>query len=228
MIIKTFISNIFQVLIMLSWQVSIHFAFIQLNGKEGFLKWIIIANEVPAHSDNRVVGLSRKEANEFWATENRFNHLFYRLGNIFIVFVWCILSVQYFMVSFDVDFRLFILVQAFHISYILPFCYFFFHSIYTLSIFQLSLSKFLAKKFRYLTRQLARMNVSSKPINNRKLASLIYKHSIVQIELLDVNDFFKVFAFLPQRLMIYHSKLGFLISPNAELHWLQPDPRDVL
>lgn len=187
-------------MIMISWQSSIHFSFIQMNSRKDchlFFRWISISNELPAQkgSKYRVVGLSRKENDEFWIAEHRFNQLYYRLANIGIHFACTGICVQYFLVSFDIDFYLFILIQGFHIVYSYVWFYLYFHCICDPSVFYLWTSKFLTKKFSYISRQIGRMNAKTaktKIIDNRKLSSLIRCHNRVMMELFEVNAFFKV------------------------------------
>ena len=68
-------------------------------------------------------------------------------------------------------------------------------SIYTLSLFHITTIKFYTKKFQYITKQVERFNASSSERtenrNNRKLAKLISDYNLVQLEMMDINSFFK-------------------------------------
>ena len=156
----------------------------------------MITNEAPKESrETRVVGISRKENNKFWQTEQRFNRLYYRFANIAIFEMSAVIVVQYFLVQFDIDFYLYILIQVFHSAYTFLWFYLYFHCICDPSIFYLGASKFLAKKFRCIAKQAARMNSSKKLVDNRRLAWLIRDHNRVSMELFEMNSFFKVSIF---------------------------------
>lgn len=180
---------------MIAWQCSLHFAFIWMNEKEDcrlFLRWIMITNEAPTKGDTRVVGLSRKENNEFRQTERRFNRLYYRFADIAIYGLSAVIAVQYFFVRFEIDLCLQILVQAIHVGCFYLFGYLIVHCICDPSIFHLGASKLLAKKFRFLSEKVMRMNASTKLIDKRRLAWLIREHNRVSMELFEMNSFFKV------------------------------------
>lgn len=183
---------------MISWQSSLHFSFVQMSSRENFrlfFRWISIANELPpqGEEEERVVGLSRKENREFWKSENRFNHLYIRFANSAIFVMALGISVQYFLIQFEIDFWVYLTVQLFHASYTFAWFYFYFHCICTPAIFCLGVSKFIAKKFRYLAKQARRLSYAkTKRLDNRRVTSLIHQHNHVEMEVFEMNVFFRV------------------------------------
>ena len=64
---------------------------------------------------------------------------------------------------------------------------------YTLNVFYIEIIVFLSKKLGYIAKQIENANSSkSKLINNRKLTGLIVDYNRVLLELIEMNNFFKV------------------------------------
>lgn len=156
--------------------------------------------EMPANGqtlteiDHKVVGLPPEEHKRFWGIEDKFNSRFIRAMNTYIVFNWLVFGVQLFLIPFDVNLLIYILVQAVQIANGNFFEWNFFHSIYTLNVFFIECMWFLSKKFQHLSKKIRSLRATkTKLVYNQELAKLIKDYNEVVAELTDINDFFKNF-----------------------------------
>ena len=168
--------------------------------------------EIPA-ADHDLVGISRADYKQFWTAEDEFNGRYIRVQNWFIVFTCLVFDIQLFMVSFDVDFVVYIAFQIFHALNGNFFTWNFLYTIYTgalvhpvifsqnqiqisyfnlVNVFYIECLLFMFKKFRHISQQVQGLG-KAKPVNNRSLARLIFEYNRMNAELVEFNDFFKDF-----------------------------------
>ena len=83
----------------------------------------------------------------------------------------------------------YIVVQALHIINYYFCLRSFFHMVYSLNLFFVSVAKFFIKKFDYITKQIAKLE---RPVDNDKLHELIEEFNFVYLEVVKINDYFKV------------------------------------
>ena len=78
-----------------------------------------VTNEIPAGKGKpyKVVGLSVLENAKFWQSEDRINALWFKSINGNLVGTVALFSLQMFIVKFDVDLWLLILMQTIHIAH---------------------------------------------------------------------------------------------------------------
>lgn len=154
-----------------------------------------MTGEIPARekSDQKLIGWSDAESQEYWLKEERFNYYYYRVMNWSFLFGFSLVNLQYFLSDFDVPLVVFILVQlinSFHNSH---YAFGLLHSIYSGNLFYTQIIRFLAKRFRAIGRQVARMNAKKK-VDNRKLAKIIYEFNRTEHDLMEMNQFFREFV----------------------------------
>ena len=188
---------------MVFWVLAHHYVFLHLNAREDyylFRKWMQITCELPANNegDYRVPGMSRKEHRAFWSKERNFNYYWYRVVGWCLIVLCVLLSVQLFIVHFDIDWCTYVLAQSFAVFHLTYMVYYFLHQLYSINLFCLQITRFLSLKFKCIARRLVRLNKGlnvsrAKMINNRRLAKLIYSYNQVHLELIEANDFFKDF-----------------------------------
>ena len=85
------------------WSLFFHFVFNYRNARNDywlFRFWIILTFEVPVESDkfHKVAGLSRKDCKDFWAEEDRINHVWFRVFNWYFAILAALYSTQLFFV----------------------------------------------------------------------------------------------------------------------------------
>lgn len=151
---------------------------------------------MPARSedDYEVIGLPKEENRKFWAIEQKVNYVWYRMINGFLMFALIVFNAQFFFVIFDVNIFVYVIVESLQILHTSYFLYAFLHAIYTVNLFSIEFMKFMEKKFGYLSKQIEELNNSkTRLIDNRSLAKLIFEYSYVQLELVEMNNFFKLF-----------------------------------
>lgn len=163
---------------MIPWQFWIRYVFEYANAKNDFRLfrvWLKLTYEIPAKSerDYRVAGLPTEENKSFWMAEDRFNALFYRAANVFLTFACSLVVAQFFLVQFDVQLWIYLLVQIVHLVYTNFYIWMFIHLIYTGNVFFLGVVKFFAKKFSHISKRVRRLAMRTKKVDNRKLARLI-------------------------------------------------------
>ena len=179
--------------------------------------------------DHKVIGLFADENRRFWEAEDWFNSRYIRFMNAYLVLTWLVFDVQLFLVQFDVDLWLYILVQALQIVNGNYFMWTFFQSMYTINVFLIESLLFLGKKFRFISKKIQNLrSTKTKLAHNLKLAKLIRDYNEVLKELIDVNDFFK--EYLGQNMIHFYAitvsvtllskNLLQLLSPVEILHTL--------
>lgn len=156
-----------------------------------------ISGELPVNNkgDYRVVGMSSKEYQNFWIKERNFNFFWYWMVSWFTLMVGLMHCVPLLLLPSDVPWYScsYILIQAFNAFTCVYTIFYFLHSVYMTTIFALQIIHFLTLKFKCIGRRLARLDaLGSKELNNR-LAKLILQFNKVQLELMEVNDFYKDF-----------------------------------
>lgn len=155
-----------------------------------------ITCEVPSDNDGdyRVAGMSRKEHKNFWVKERNFNYHWYWIASCNNFSLGLMFSVALFMVPFDVSIYIYVPVQTFNMFHCVYALFYFLHSVYTTNIFILQIIHFLSLKFKCIGRRLARLDGSDNKKVDRRLTGLILDFNRVQLELIEVNDFFKNFV----------------------------------
>lgn len=182
-------------LICIPWQISHHLIFCHRNARNDyhlFQRWLVLTNEIPAR-DQKVFGLSNGKSRQYWLAEERFNYYYYRAVNWAFFIGFSFVNLQYFLGDFDVPLVIFVLVQLINSFQNSHFAFGFLHAIYTGNLFFAQITRFMAKKFSAIGREVERMNAKKK-INRRKLANKIYEFNRVQYELLEMNLFFREFV----------------------------------
>ena len=150
--------------------------------------------ETPASNGHEVVGISQAENKKFWEAKKRFNCRYNQITNWLVVMASIWFDIQLFLVSFDVEIVVYIVIQAFNILNGNVFIWSFLFSIYTLNVYFIECMLFLRKKIRHISQQVQQLRTSkTKLINNRRLARLISDFNRVNSELIEFNDFFKNF-----------------------------------
>ena len=185
------------------WGFSFNYVFSWLNARKDyklFRVWMrMTREELPAKSerDYRVAGLSRIENKQFWETENYVNRLWCRMLNYYIALSGFTFTIQLFFVKLDeVDYfsAQYIGWQTFHVFQTFHAFYAFLHCYYTLGFWHVTSMRFFSKRFRYISRQLERLNGCSDRVNNRMLSRLIIENNQVHHEMIFINEFFKSYC----------------------------------
>lgn len=152
--------------------------------------------EVPAKSDDdyEVIGLPKERNRKFWEMEQRINYVWYRVINVFLAFAVVVFNAQFFFVIFDVNIYVYILVEGLQMLHTSVIIFGFLHAVYTVNLFAIEIMYFMKQKFHHVFRQMEELNNSKdKRIDNRSLARLIFEFSSVQLEMAEMNNFFKLF-----------------------------------
>lgn len=184
---------------------ALHFVLNDLNTRKNyrlFKKWMKLTYEMPVTSDAdyEVVGLPREENRRFWEAEDDFNYRYLAWGATGCLVVICfVFDAQLFFVSFpDASLPFYALMQTINVLHNTLGVFAYLHGFYSPNTFLITIILFMTKKLRHIRKQLERMNVSlrTRQINNRKLATLVYEYHYVQMEITEMNNFFK-YASLP-------------------------------
>lgn len=181
------------------WMLALHFVFNKLNTRKNyhlFKKWMKLTYEMPVNSDDdyEVVGLPREENRRFWEAEDRFNYRYLGLvATGCLVVIAFVFDAQLFFVSFDIGLPLYALMQTINVLYNTFGVFSYLYGFYAPNIFLITIILFMTKKLRHIRKQVERMNVSlrTRQINNRKLTKLIYNYHHAQMEITEMNNFFK-------------------------------------
>ena len=172
---------------------SLHFVFLHVNARHDydlFLKWMRISGELP--NESNVVGLRREEHLKFCKKERNFNFFWYRVVSCFTLGLCLMFCIPLLLLPFETSWCSYILVQAFNIFHLTFSIFYFLHSVYTTNIFVLQTIHLFSLKFKFIGRHLASLGATKK-INNGRVARLIFEFNRIQLELLEVNTFFKNF-----------------------------------
>ena len=170
-----------------------------------------ISHEIPTKRGHRTIGLSRKDDQIFWQKEQNFNCYWYYMLSGPNLMIGLVLSAQLFLFHFDVDNYTYVLVQALNVFHCTYMVFYFLHSLYTTNLFVLQTIHFFSVKFKNISRQLGRLN-ESKKIHNKRIAILIGDYQQVQLELVEVNDFFKNFLGVNMVSYFFYSILMMFLS----------------
>lgn len=150
------------------------------------LKWLKLANEIP--KGRRI----SKAERQFWLAEDRFNKIFNWALIGFFCTGYAAFSSTYFSIRFEVNFILFVLVQTIHAIYSSLWMYLCFASICNLMLFYLECIRFFALRFRQIAELVERMNRAKRKPKNRKLLKVLWRYNRVHLEMIEMNDFFRV------------------------------------
>ena len=179
------------------WIIAMHVVFIHLNARNDhqlYKWWIKCTFEIPIHRDRdwQTPGLSRNKNREFWLNENRFNYYFFWTFYTSLFVFSFFYTIMLFVVPFEIDLFTYLLIQAINSAHYVYFILIYLSQVYVVSLFvNVNLTRFFVKRFVYLKNKVARLNVTSKRVNNQKLARLIDDHNRVHFELIKMNEFFR-------------------------------------
>lgn len=138
----------------------------------------------------RVAGLSRAENENFWQSEDHFNHQCCRTIKTFLIVLSFSYNAMYLLIRYEVDLCTYVLFTAIAMAHYTCFVYIFLLTIYMVSLFLLGIFCFFVRRFRYVRKRVERLNATYKPSHNRRLARLIYDHNRVHHDLIEMNSFF--------------------------------------
>ena len=148
-----------------------------------------ITNQFPNYE---IVGLSKKEHENFWIKENEFFKKYLKCFKLLLLATCIIFNVHLFLfneLNESVSIYTLILVYSMQIL-INSFCFRnIFHIYYTINILFLTLLNFLNKKFNYLTVKIEKLK-NKKRIDNQKLSKLIHDFNFVYLEMVQTNEYF--------------------------------------
>ena len=182
-----------------SWIISLFLVFNTLNAKDNFrlfFEWAKLTGELTSDRNYKVAGLSRAKYRKFLEAEDRFLDLWSKTLN------WCLLAFSFvynalfFVIKFDVDVITYVLMQTINIAHTTYFVFTYLPSIYTVSIFYVSIMRLLSLKFNCLAEHVRSMNSTKKKklVDNRKLSTMIHHYNRVHLELIEMNEFFQAFS----------------------------------
>lgn len=119
-----------------------------------------ITQELPARSeqDYEVIGLPREENKKFWQTEKRLNLLWLKVSSGFIGVSCLVFSGQLFLVTFDVDMGVYLLVQALHVLHSTYSLVIYMHSFFTINLYYVFVMKHTSKRFAHISREIERLS----------------------------------------------------------------------
>ena len=148
-----------------SWGLSLHWTFNYLNARNDFhffRVWMRITQELPAKSeqDYEVIGLPREENKRFWQMEKRLNSLWLKVSSGFIGVSCIVFSGQLFLVPFEADLSVYVLVQTLHVLHSSYSLVVYMHSFFTLNLFYIWAMKFTSKRFAHITKQVQRLTAT--------------------------------------------------------------------
>lgn len=84
-------------------------------------------------------------------------------------------------------------MQTINVVHTTYFVFNFFPAVYVVSAFHVSIMRYLSLKFHYITGQVKNLDSSKKDLFNRKLSILIRHYNRVQLELFEMDQFFRGF-----------------------------------
>ena len=147
-----------------------------------------ITNQIPNY---KIKGLSQKANTKFWTKESIIFKRYLKFLNVFTLFCCLLFNLQLFFISYNINVYAYALIISIHVlstSFCIQRA---FHLFYTLNYFFLITLKFFSKKFNHISNQIRKLGIR-KPIDNRKLRKLIYDFNYVYLELMKLNEFFKL------------------------------------
>ena len=148
-----------------------------------------ITNQLPNYE---VVGLSKKEHENFWIKENEFFKKYLKCLKLLVLATCIILNAQLFLIfklNKSLSIYTLILVYSMHIL-TNSFCFRnILHMYYTINILFLTLLNFLNKKLNYLTVKIEKLK-NKKRIDNQNLSKLIHDFNFVYLEIVQTNEYF--------------------------------------
>lgn len=185
-----------QALVLSSWMFFTHTSFSYLNAKKSFYLFKLyfkLTQELPAKSDRdyKVAGLSVEENKSFWRSEQRFNDRYYRFLGFALYGVYVVYCSVYFLIRFETNLIVFLLVQTINSIYTSYFIYLCLHSNYTLNLLYFESMRFFCLRFKRIAERVESLSRSKTKRINRKLFRLISEHNTVNFELIQINKFFK-------------------------------------
>ena len=157
---------------------------------------MLLTQEIPAKKNERPVGLSREENDQFWRTVDRFNALFIPAISYSVIPLAMVLNIGLFVVRFkELDsewgFWVFLFIQVVNCWHIPAFFYYFYHGIHSINVMYIEVMRIVTKKFNCIARRTAELNARrTKMTDNRKLSRLLFEHNKVHVELQEMNAFF--------------------------------------
>lgn len=145
-----------------SWGLSLHWTFNYLNARNDFYffrVWMRITQELPAKSeqDYEVNGLPREENKRFWQTEKRLNSLWLKVSSGFIGVSCIVFCGQLFLVPFEADLSVYVLVQTLHVLHSSYSLVVYLHSFFSINLFYIWTMKFTSTRFAHIARQVQRL-----------------------------------------------------------------------
>lgn len=209
-------------MIVSSWILSVHYIYNYVNAKNDYrlyIRWMQLTQEVPAKTD-RVAGLSRAENRSFWSAEKLLFYYFHRILAVFLVIFLVVVNSLFFIFLFDVDWPTYVLFQTISICHDSYMVYWFLQNFYTINLSCIVVMVFFAKRFRFIAKRLERLNrPKSTPIDNRKLARLVRDHKRVELELLEINEFFKNFLGTNLGHFFFHGITLTMLAIDPSTNW---------
>ena len=175
-----------------------YLVFIHMNARNDydlFRKWMRISGELSVNNkgDCQVVGMSSKEYKNFWSKERNFNFFWYWAVSGFNLIVGLLHCVPLFLLPSETSWCIYILFQTFSAFSCVYTIFYFLHSVCTTTIFILQIMHYFSLKFKCIGRRLARLDALGAEKLNKRLAKLILDFNRVQLELIEVNAFFRNF-----------------------------------
>lgn len=179
------------------WVISLFIVFNYLNGRNNYyltFKWAKLAGELEDERDYKVAGLSRTRNRQFLKSQDWLLCVWsWILNGSLFVFSFAYNSL-FFVIKFeDVSMVAYYLMQMVHVVHTTYFAFSFLPSLYMVSAFCASIMHLFSLKFNYISRHVKSLNSKRKPVDNRKLSTMIDHYTQVHIELIEMNKFFRAF-----------------------------------